>query len=200
MKPSYPDSSVFLVPLKDGGFARGVVARTAPGGKLLLGYFFGPRLASQTEANLSGLESKDAVLSLRFGDLGLLKGLWPVVGKLPGWNPAKWPMPNAVRRDPLGKTKPILIRYDDNDPSRTARRADRALKAERICDYFPIECTVTGIRPARQRNRVHAGRAENAGEVRQTTQLSQSLLNFMHFHRNPAENSMAAPSRNWCIW
>jgi len=118
MKPSYPDGSVFLVPLKDSGFARGVVARSAPGGKLLLGYFFGPRLASRMEVDLSGLDPGNAILRLRFGDLGLFKGLWPVVGKLPDWNPAKWRMPDAVRRDPLGIIKPVLIRYDDSDPSR----------------------------------------------------------------------------------
>lgn len=149
MKPSYSDSSVFLVPLKDGGFARGVVARTAPGGKLLLGYFFGPRLASQTEADLSGLEPKDAVLSLRFGDLGLLKGLWPVVGKLPGWNPAKWPMPNAVRRDPLGKTKPILIRYDDNDPSKILSEevleSDNDLPSDGLAGYGFVEAKLSKI-------------------------------------------------------
>jgi len=71
MKTSYPDGTVFLVPLKDGGFARGVVARSAPGGKVLLGYFFGPRLASRTEVDLSDVEPGNAVLCLRFGDLGL---------------------------------------------------------------------------------------------------------------------------------
>ncbi|PJI44939.1 MAG: hypothetical protein CTR54_02920 [Rhizobium sp.] len=118
MKPSYTDGSVFLVPLRNGGFARGVVARTAPDGRLLFGYFFGPRLASQSEADLSDLAPNNAILSLRFGDLGLFKGLWPIVGKLPSWDPVRWPMLNAVRRDPLGKTKPILVRYDANDPSK----------------------------------------------------------------------------------
>lgn len=149
MKPLYPDSSVFLVPLKDGGFARGVVARTAPTGKLLLGYFFGPRLASQTDVDLSGLEPKDAVLSLRFGDLGLFKGLWPVVGKLPSWDPVKWPMPNAVRRDPLGRTKPILIRYDDNDPSKILSQEvlenDNNLPADGLAGYAFVEARLSKL-------------------------------------------------------
>jgi len=103
MKPSYPDGSVFLVPLRDGGLARGVVARSAPRGKLLLGYFFGPRLVSRKEVALSGLEPENTILRLRSGDLGLLKGLWPVVGKLPDWNPAEWA--DAVRRDPTGHSE-----------------------------------------------------------------------------------------------
>lgn len=149
MKPSYPNSSVFLVPLKDGGFARGVVARTAPDGKLLLGYFFGPRLASQAEADVSDIEPSKAILSLRFGDLGLVKGLWPVVGRLPDWNPAQWPVPNAVRRDLLGKAKPILVRYDDNDPSKIlseeALEHDIDLPAEGLAGYGFVEAKLTKL-------------------------------------------------------
>ena len=149
MKPSYPNSSVFLVPLKDGGFARGVVARTAPDGKLLLGYFFGPRLASQAEADMSGLEPSNAILSLRFGDLGLLKGLWPIVGKLHEWNPAEWPMPNAIRRDPLGKLKPVLVRYDENDPSKRLGEQvlenDIDLPTDGLAGYGFIEAKLTKL-------------------------------------------------------
>lgn len=126
-----------------------MVARTAPDGKLLLGYFFGPRLASQTEADLSGLEPGNAILSLRFGDLGLIKGLWPVVGKLPEWNAAEWPMPNAVRRDLLGKAKPILVRYDNNDPSRIESEEplenDIDLPADGLAGYGFVEAKLTKL-------------------------------------------------------
>ncbi|WP_294296592.1 immunity 26/phosphotriesterase HocA family protein [uncultured Sphingomonas sp.] len=149
MKNLYTNGSIFLVPLKDGGFARGVVARASPDGKLLLGYFFGPRLASQAEADLSGLEPGSAILSLRFGDFGLLKGLWPVVGKLPEWNPAEWPMLKAVRRDPLGKLKPVLVRYDENDPSK--RVSEEALKndidvpTDGLAGYGFVEAKLTKL-------------------------------------------------------
>ena len=46
MKLPYSEGSVFLVPLRNGGYARGVVARATGEGKGLFGYFFGPRLAS----------------------------------------------------------------------------------------------------------------------------------------------------------
>ncbi len=55
---------------------------------------------------------------LRFGDQRLLKGTWPIIGLLPNWNPAEWPMVDHVRRDPLGLLKPLLVRYDDNDPEK----------------------------------------------------------------------------------
>jgi Immunity protein 26 len=144
MKPSYPNGSVFLVPLQGGGMARGVVARTAPGGKLLLGYFFGPRLASTSEVDLSELEPKNAILCQRFGDLGLFKGLWPVVGKLPDWTPAKWPMPDTVRHDPL-RGKSILVKYDDSDPSKVLSEVwlenddDNGLPADGLAGYGFVE-------------------------------------------------------------
>jgi hypothetical protein len=148
-KPSYPDGSVFAVPLENGGFARGVVARSAPGGKLLLGYFFGPRLASTSEIDLSDLEAKNAVLCARFGDLGLFKGVWPIVGKLPDWNPAEWPMIVAVRRDPLGKRKPVLITYDDSDPSKILSEEklenDNDLPADGLAGYGFIEAKLTKL-------------------------------------------------------
>ena len=42
MKLPYSEGSVFLVPLTDGGYARGVVARSGPKGKVLFGYILGP--------------------------------------------------------------------------------------------------------------------------------------------------------------
>lgn len=126
-----------------------MVARSAPEGKLLLGYFFGPRLASQAEADVSDIEPSKAILSLRFGDLGLVKGLWPVVGRLPDWNPAQWPVPNAVRRDLLGKAKPILVRYDDNDPSKIlseeALENDIDLPAEGLAGHGFVEAKLTKL-------------------------------------------------------
>ena len=149
MKPSYPNGSVFVVPLKDGGFARGVVARSAPGGKLLFGYFFGPRLASMPEADLLGLEPEKAVLHLRFGDLGLFRGLWPLVGKLPDWNPDEWPISNAVRRDPLGKIKPVLVKYDESDPSRIlceeTLENDNGLPTDGLAGYAFVEAKLSKL-------------------------------------------------------
>lgn len=149
MKQSYPDGSVFLVPLRDGGFARGVVARSARGGQLLLGYFFGPRLTSPSEVDFFELEPKNAILCLRFGDLGLFKGLWAVVGNVPDWNPAKWPMPNAVRRDPLGKMRPVLVKYDDSDPSRIlgeeVLQSDSGLPSDGVAGYGFVEAKLSRL-------------------------------------------------------
>lgn len=63
-----------------------------------LGYFFGPRIDS-----LHGLDkiysfnSGDAIRVCMFGDRGILKKHWPVVGRVAPWNPAEWPVPMFCR-------------------------------------------------------------------------------------------------------
>jgi hypothetical protein len=117
MKLPYSEGSVFLVPLRGSGYARGVVARSGPQGKVLFGYFFGPRLRSTEDADMNGLHPSEAVLCLRFGDLGILRKEWPIVGSVADWNRENWQMPRFVRRDPLGRLKPRVVEYSDNDPN-----------------------------------------------------------------------------------
>jgi hypothetical protein len=114
----YSEGSVFLVPLRDGGYARGVVARANEEGKVLFGYFFGPRLSSKEDATLNGLQPANAIKRLMFGDLGLINGEWPIIGAIPNWNRSEWRMPDFVRRDVLGRLKPTLVRRSDDDPQR----------------------------------------------------------------------------------
>jgi hypothetical protein len=116
MKLPYSEGSAFLVPLRDRGFARGVVARMAPKGRFLFGYFFGPRLPSIEGATLDNLDPAKAILRLRFGDLGLITHKWPILGIIPKWDRSKWAMPDFARRPP--GMKPLLVRYSDIDPSR----------------------------------------------------------------------------------
>lgn len=111
----YSEGTAFSVPLNDSGYARGVIARSSPG--ILFGYFFGPRLVAGEELQMQGLSPDTAILKARFGDLGLVKGKWKVIGAIQNWDRSQWPMPDFVRRDPLGRLKPRLIRYSDSDPS-----------------------------------------------------------------------------------
>ncbi|MGJ4948636.1 immunity 26/phosphotriesterase HocA family protein [Bradyrhizobium sp. HKCCYLS20291] len=116
MKQTYREGAVFLVPLRDGGFARGVVARTPlRARKILLGYFFGPRLISREAASFAQLAARDAILFARCGDLRPIDGSWPVLGGHPSWNRSDWPFPDFVRRDPL-TSRAYLVRYLDTDP------------------------------------------------------------------------------------
>lgn len=148
MKINYREGSVFLVPLKEG-FARGVVARTAPKGKIAFGYFFGPRLDASGNAELEGLDPEAAALTLFFGDLGLVKGHWPILGEVSDWDRARWPLRDVVRRDPLGKLKPILVRYDDSDPSKvlseTPIEEDNDLLDDGLAGYGYVEARLSKL-------------------------------------------------------
>jgi hypothetical protein len=134
MKINYREGSIFLVPLQDGSFARGVVARAAPRGRIVFGYFFGPRLRGRENAQLEGLEPETAALALFFGDLGLVKGLWPIVGQVYDWDRARWPLRDVVRRDPLGKLTPMLVRYDDSDPGKVLSETPIAIDNDLLDD------------------------------------------------------------------
>jgi Immunity protein 26 len=128
-KLPYSEGSIFLVPLEGGGYARGVVARSAPKGKILLGYFFGPRVEGESDMPFDSLDAADSVLRLLFGDLGLIKNEWPVIGSIPNWDRTKWPMIETIRRDALGRLKPMLVRYADDDPSKVI--AEEVLENDR---------------------------------------------------------------------
>jgi hypothetical protein len=51
--------------------------------------------------DLVGLKPEDAVLVGRFGDLGLIKDRWRVVGPQPGFRRVDWPMPVFVSHDEI---------------------------------------------------------------------------------------------------
>jgi hypothetical protein len=113
----YSEGSVFLVPLRDGGYARGVVARSTRQGIVLLGYFFGPKVGLANDCIVTDLLPREAILRVRFGDLRLINGEWPIVGTVPNWDRSQWSMPDFVRRDPY-REKAWLIRYSDDDPNK----------------------------------------------------------------------------------
>lgn len=94
---NYSEGTLFAVPLRDGGFGWGVISRLNGEG-VALGYFFGPRYqtleALKVQLNPS---PQKAVLFGRFGDLGLVKGTWPILENLSNWRREEWPMPAFVR-------------------------------------------------------------------------------------------------------
>lgn len=97
-----PLGSIFLVPLRDKGFAAGVLAR-ANGRGQAFGYFFGPRIQSLDAIEPNSLRPDGAILVGKFGDLELFRGRgrgnWPIGPVVPGWRPSDWPMGPMARTD-----------------------------------------------------------------------------------------------------
>lgn len=89
---STKEGTLFAVPLRTGGYALGVLARTGGQG-VAFGYFFGPKLLDLKVIPREKLRADDALLSGRFGELGLTNGEWPVLGSLQEWSRTAWPMP-----------------------------------------------------------------------------------------------------------
>jgi hypothetical protein len=118
IEPTYREGDWFAVPLQGSGFAAGIIARAMPRRQgVLLGYFFGPRRDAVPKLDeLSSLSASDAALVERFGDLGILDGTWPLVGRTDGWKRSVWPTPVFGRLEELtGRAFKVI--YDDADPN-----------------------------------------------------------------------------------
>jgi hypothetical protein len=116
-KLPYSEGTWFAVPLKPFGFSAGVVARMKRNGKIILGYFFGPRYASvPTLSLIDSLRPQNAIARMIVGNLGLRKGEWPIIGRSESWNRSEWPMPIFIRRDIL-RPMAWLVYLSDDDPS-----------------------------------------------------------------------------------
>jgi len=144
----YSEGDWFAVPLRSGGYATGLVARSATGG-ILLGYFFGPCRASiPTVDEVVQAAAKDAVLIERFGDLGIIEHEWPIIGPTPNWNRDAWPVPHFVRKGPiLGDL--YIVEYSDSLQELCRKKASQsdaiALPKDGLAGYGAVEIQLTKL-------------------------------------------------------
>jgi len=123
----YKEGTVFALPLRRGGYAIGIVARTSALGGLFLGYLFGP--VSRVIPSLKDVENlrpEDALRIARIGDLSLMEKTWPIIGQIPSWIHEEWPIPPFIRRDDIAK-KAWQVQYADTDANKVI--------AEKPMDY-----------------------------------------------------------------
>ncbi len=145
MKINYKEGTIFLVPLRSGGFARGVVARF-DGKGTVFGYFFGPE--SNKHDGIFTLPARaDACLVGRFGDLGLLRGIWPISGNLLEWKRENWPVLPLYRHDE-NAGKAWLSFYSDQNLSfireePTAFSKNPHHPYDRLMGYGAVEIRLT---------------------------------------------------------
>lgn len=115
----YREGDWFAVPLAGGGYGIGLAARSSRRGKILLGYFFGPRRSTPPGLpDLLRLTPGEAVAVELFGDLGLIEGQWPVLGSTPDWDRGRWPMPAFGSVE--GNTG-YRVEYPDDNPAAAPR-------------------------------------------------------------------------------
>ena len=149
-KLPYSEGTWFAIPLRNGGLGVGVVARATRKGRVILAYFFGPRRGAVPSLNeLEHLEPDKAVLVIRVGDLGLIDGTWPIIGKLDNWERSSWPMPIFVRSDDLSR-KAWKVYYSDTDPGLVVSEVrhpygDTSLQENIMCGAGSAEIQMTRL-------------------------------------------------------
>lgn len=117
-KVKYSEGTWFAIPLREGGFALGLVARATPKGPQILAYLFGPkRDGMPTLAQTADLRASSAVKVLRAGDLHLLDGRWKVLGESSDFRREEWPFPRFVRNEEIGR-RSWVVEYAEDDPGR----------------------------------------------------------------------------------
>jgi hypothetical protein len=119
----YAEGDWFAVPLRNGGFASGVISRAMPRKEgILIGYFFGPRRATVPSLEtMADLAPPQALFVRRFGHLGLLHGTWPLLGRLDSWDRGEWHARVFGRYEEL-TGRSFKITYDDSDPNMIVHR------------------------------------------------------------------------------
>ena len=111
------NGDLFIVQQGDRRIALGLIAR---GGKRAskVGYFFRIELYDNApDKTKLKLEPEQAIWIEKFGDLHILRGKWPIVGKLKGFTREAWPMPVFARHSDIHNVDYIST-YDENDVSR----------------------------------------------------------------------------------
>jgi hypothetical protein len=119
--------TLFAVPIDGGGWGLGLATRINGEG-IAVGYFFAPRLQeTPSSSDPRRLCPEDAIWVVRFGDLGLIQGSWPVGGTLWHWRREDWPMPAFGRKESL-TDRFWRVEYSDDDPNDLA--SETAITAE----------------------------------------------------------------------
>lgn len=143
----YVEGLCFFVPLRTGGFARGIVSRMNGKGQVF-GYFFGPKLMVAAD-RFSGVSPRVAILGGFFGDLGLLNKKWPHANVLLNWCRNDWNIPPMYREDQTAG-KAWLSYYDDTTmafisevSTATGNRDPRFY--DRVMGYGAVEIRLTKL-------------------------------------------------------
>jgi len=116
----YNEGQWFAVPLREKGFALGIIVRGDFKTKGGLGYFFGPRrLNVPTATDTLQLGPSNAILITKFGDLYLVEGKWPLIESDRPFQRQDWPVPQFARIDILNNEKGVLVEYDQDNSQMT---------------------------------------------------------------------------------
>jgi len=118
IRPNYKEGDWFAVPLPKGGFGLGIIARSNRKGYVLAYFFAGRHEKLPTAANVKDLASHDAIWIAQCGDLGILRGEWPIIASSVNWRSEEWPFPRYFGRIDRDEGRAWLVEYDEKTPLR----------------------------------------------------------------------------------
>ena len=108
----YQEGQWFAVPLRDGGYALGIIVRGSYKTKGGLGYFFGPKYPEVPIGIETFAKNKENTLLIRqFGDLGIITGEWPLIQDGKPFTYEDWPVPLFHRVPPFSEGKAVIVEY-----------------------------------------------------------------------------------------
>lgn len=145
----YREGSWFAIPLGNGGYATGLVARLSPQGKVMLAYLFGPtHWTRPTLADVQELTPADALKVIRTGDVAVANGRWPVIGNMLDFRREDWPVPMFIRRADALK-RAWQSTYAD-DPARPEKEVSvpyetQGLESDSLFGYGSTELLMTKL-------------------------------------------------------
>lgn len=110
----YQEGTWFAVPLRKGGFGIGLIARY-DGKGIVLGYFFHCTYEQcPTIDDTHTINAAHIVLVRLFGDLGILRGEWPILGQQKEWHRDVWPVP-LFGRIAVDRSRAVGVKYADDN-------------------------------------------------------------------------------------
>ncbi|MDF1743639.1 MAG: Imm26 family immunity protein [Gimesia sp.] len=110
---NYDVGTIFCIPLKNGKFARGIVARHDGGGQVF-GYFFGPSLDGiPNSIDKDELHIEEAIFSGIFSGMGLSNDEWKQLGRITSFRLDDWPLPLFINTE-KDCDRVELIEYDED--------------------------------------------------------------------------------------
>lgn len=120
------EGMVFGVPLEEGGYSPGVVARYFRVNRILLGYFY-PRVndGGENHINVGDLRPEHSIAQFLSVDDEYRSGRWPIWGKIPNWSRENWPLPFFIKDFPLGEGSFVIQLEDFNPFEELSRRLVR---------------------------------------------------------------------------
>jgi Immunity protein 26 len=114
----FPEGTLFSVPLEDGRYAIGLIARRAPKkGKFngIFGYFWGPFSSiADCRKNAASLSVNVSVMHQICGGTFLKNSRWQVLGYIADFDRRKWPFPDFYQHPP-DTNQYFRVRFDEDD-------------------------------------------------------------------------------------